>query len=193
MSENMVNTGFFGSGSNVPLGIQAVAATTLSGGNLDVKKKDIPTVAGGTTRKIYAQSYKYFRSYPKTVSITLTDLGADTKMKIESEMNSVGLSDVFEMIKNNASDAAICEKLNEELKNYLESQGKFDSNRTSEVKKENITAMMDKFAEACKQANIEPSVVAKIKEINSKFQIESVKAVSETPAQDESEKKTIMA
>ena len=192
MSENMINTGFFGSGSNVPLGVQAVAATTLSGGNLEIKKKDTPTAGGGMKRKIYAQSSKYVNNYPKSVIITLNDLGADTKMQIEGAMESVGLSEISGMIKNNATDEAVCEKLTEKLVEYLESQDKFDSNKLSEVKKNNISDMMDKFAEACKQANLEPHIVSKIIEIKDKFRDGSLTAAAETSVSEE-EKKTIMA
>lgn len=167
MSENTINTGLFGTGSNVPQDIQAIVSAILAGGVLDCKKKMTPTTNGGTKQVIYAQVARQVNGMRKPIMLTLTELSADTPMKTQAEMNSLGLGDVYELISKVSTEEEVCEILNSKLETYLTN---FDPNKLSEYKRDYVTPRINNLVDSMKQANFDPEVVQKVKNIASTFE-----------------------
>ncbi len=175
MSETTVTTGFFGFGdgkggtqTGVPEAIQSLTAAILSGGVPQFKTKNTPTVNGGTQKVIDAMCFTFdANKRPRVMSLTLTNIaGSTTVAKIQGEMSSYGMLDVFEKLKNNAPDSEVCALLDEKFKTY---SSKCDINKMHEVKGTLTIPGIDALINNCKEAGIGVQITNKIRDVRDLF------------------------
>ena len=162
----MINTGFFGKSSGIPMGLQAVAAVNLAGGTQDIKKMTSATTAGGTRQEILVMSSRGMGNGLRPVMITLTNLDANAAGNIQGSLKGVGLDELYDLIIKDKPESEILSYINTRFELYLKN---LDPNKFGEVKKDRGLTNMNNLIDACKQANLDPQIVEQLRRISNEF------------------------